>query len=275
MKLKFWGVMGSCPGANPDLVEYGIATPCVELNIGERIIILDCGTGAAVYSRSIPPKQIMRLDMFLTHTHWDHIQGFPFFAPLYHSKNTIKIYGEKREGFVLKQILKDSVKNPYFPVDWEQFDANIEYIELENEQILDLGDNISVKTMETFHPDRNLAYRIEADGKALVYLTDFDHANLRDDNVISFIKDADALIYDSHFTHEEYILPKYQGWGHSSWQKGVEFADKANVKRLYLFHHAPHRTKDEMISIEKQIDEIKKDVKFDIQISREGLSVEL
>ncbi len=274
MKLKFWGVMGSCPGANPELVEYGIATPCVEINIGNRVIIFDCGTGAAVYSKTIPPKMIMNLDMFLTHTHWDHIQGFPFFSPLYHSKNVIKIYGEKREGFSLKQILKDSVKNPYFPVDWEQFDANIEYIELESAQILDLGDNISVKTLETFHPDRNLAYRIESEGKGIVYLTDFDHGNLSEEKVISFIQNADVLIYDAHFTDEEYSTPKYKGWGHSTWQKGIEFARAANVKRLFLFHHAPHRTKDEMLSIEGEIAKIKKDVKIDIQMAKEGLSVE-
>ncbi len=275
MKLKFWGVMGSCPGANPELVEYGIATPCVEIRTAGRIIIFDCGTGIVPFSKELAKEAPTEIDMFLTHTHWDHIQGFPFFSSLYDSRNIINIYAEYREGYNIAEILKGTVANPYFPVSWEQFDAKLSFRELYNNQCIIINDDCLIKTLETYHPDRNLAYRIESHDKSVVYLTDFDHVNLDEQKVIDFIYNADALIYDSHFTDEEHTSPKYKGWGHSTWQKGIEFSKRSNVKNLYLFHHAPHRTKDEMLEIEKQIAQIQANISTEIFIAKEGLILQI
>lgn len=272
MEITFWGVVGSCAGANPEISDYGMATSCVEVKAGENLIVLDCGTGAVPLGNHLRKKAPLMIHLFVTHTHWDHIQGFPYFAPSYDKQNKIYIYGEKREAFPLEKVLKKMMSPPYFPVTWDTLQAEIDFFELESEQRIDISKDCWVQTLSTFHPGGNLAYAVHSKQKKMVYLTDMDHAGMDENDILSFVKSADVLIYDGNFSQDEYISERYAGWGHSTWEKAVEISKKAGVKKLVVFHHGIHRTKTEMEFIENCLEQ---EENLDAVLAREGMVIHL
>jgi len=306
MKIKLWGVRGSIPCPGPETVEFGGNTACIELRVGEkdRLIILDAGSGIRKLGEHIlkhdVPKGPLKTQLFLTHTHWDHIMGFPFFIPIFIPGTEIDVYGPvtyEDEG--LDKIIGDQLRYRYFPVKHSELAAQFRYHPLK-EGTMDLGDGLFVTTKYLNHPILCLGYRFEYKGRAFctaydtepfrnVFPTDpeapgYDpeaasegEAAAREENekVLRFFQDADLLIHDSQYTKQEYLSSKL-GWGHSPFETAINSAHKANVKRLLLFHHDPNRTDDqlkELLSGYREQVQGKTDMK--IEIAQEGTEIVL
>jgi phosphoribosyl 1,2-cyclic phosphodiesterase len=223
-------------------MRYGGNTPCVELTTaGGAKFILDCGTGLRMLSKrrsATADGQGMDAHIFVTHYHWDHIQGIPFFAPLYVAANSVNFHSS-RSSDELREILEGQMSHPYFPVPFVMLPARREFVRVPCEGLL-YGD-LRIHPFPLNHPQGATGYRLESEGAVVVHASDFEHGNAELDATLrQYARDADILIYDSQFTPEEYEAKK--GWGHSTWLEGVRVARDANVKRLILFHHDPGHT---------------------------------
>ncbi|MBI5815302.1 MAG: MBL fold metallo-hydrolase [Nitrospinae bacterium] len=260
MQIQFWGVRGSIPAPGPDTSQFGGNTPCVEVrNSGEPLIILDAGTGIRKLGLDIlKDPSVTEIHIMLSHTHWDHIQGLPFFAPLFIPKYTINLYGPVHYSKNLEQILSQQMDYTYFPVRVEELAAKISFHDI-TEQELSIGNSVKVTTKFVNHPVVCLSYRISNAGKSFVYLTDHEpYRNLFDDGdeinreegrlvaeeqtdaIIKFVEGADLLCMDAQYTPEEYR--NRIGWGHSSVDYSYNMSRAAGVKELVLFHHDPDRS---------------------------------
>jgi phosphoribosyl 1,2-cyclic phosphodiesterase len=267
-RLKFWGVRGSIPSPGPETVFYGGNTSCVEVRVGSDIIVLDAGTGLRRLGLALVEEfkeQPMQLNLLITHTHWDHIQGFPFFLPAYNPKNNVTIYGFEGASQGLKNTLSSQMESPYFPISMQQMPGHIAIRELR-----DLNFNVNqvpVRAQFLNHPGICTGYRLQTPGGSISYLPDIElYHRLRerwntgtdalphesredtppeDRDLIEFIRGSDVLIMDSQYDAAEY--EKHIGWGHSCVEDSVAFALHAKVKRLFLFHHDPDHT-DEQIT---------------------------
>ena len=246
MTFRFWGVRGSIATPGPETVRYGGNTPCVEVNAGGRLLILDGGTGLRglgidLLRRGGP----VEADIFLSHLHWDHIQGIPFFTPAFIPGNTFRIWGETKGEKAVQRALERQMTDPNFPVPLSIMGSDLQFKALAAGDELDFGD-VQVKTCALKHPNGCLGMRIEHGGQVLVYTTDTEHdpenAQL-DPNVIELSQDADVLVYDSMYTEAEYHSGKV-GWGHSTYREAIRVARAANVKRLFFFHHEPTHDDD-------------------------------
>lgn len=237
--LRLWGVRGSTPTPVEQNLGHGGNTPCVEILSGEdEVFIIDAGTGiralgAAIAARARPPNAI---HIFFTHFHWDHLQGLPFFAPLYSPQSRI-VFHSVHPAEELHTILARQMATPFFPVDFAAIAAQTEFRTIASPQ------RFGAVTLETFplhHPQGSVGYRISDAHRAVVYATDHEQGNVSVDHGLRAIaRNADALIYDAQYTAEEY--PGRKGWGHSTWQEAVSIAIESKVRRLILFHHDPHR----------------------------------
>ncbi|GAB1540445.1 MBL fold metallo-hydrolase [Scytonema sp. NUACC21] len=240
--VHFWGVRGSIPCPGPNTVRYGGNTPCVEMQVGGKRLIFDGGTGLHVLGQSLLPEMPVEAHIFFTHSHWDHMQGFPFFTPGFIQGNRFHIYGAiAPDGSTIEQRLNDQMLHPNFPVPLQIMQANLDFYNVVPGQAIHVGD-ITVETAPLNHPGEALGFRVNWRGSAAVYVTDTEHLPDRiDENVLSLARDAEILIYDSTYTDEEYhslTKPKI-GWGHSTWQEAVKIAKAANVKTLAIYHHDP------------------------------------
>ena len=247
--VKFWGVRGSiaCPG--PRTVRYGGNTSCVEVRCGGRLLIFDAGTGLRELGNHLAGDGPVEAELYLTHTHFDHICGLPFFAPLYTAGNRIGLSaGHLTPESGLKQVLMEMMMAPLFPIPPTAFKADVSYSDFSAGAVLSPGGGITLRTAPLNHPNRSTGYRIEYGGRSICYVTDTEHeAGKRDQNVLKLIRGADIAIYDATYSDEDY--PRYRGYGHSTWQEGVRLADAAGVKTLVLFHHEPNRDDDRMDAI--------------------------
>ncbi|MEE9308886.1 MAG: MBL fold metallo-hydrolase [Spirochaetia bacterium] len=303
--MRFWGVRGSVPCPGPETVKYGGNTSCLELRFGEedRLIVIDAGTGirelAGHIMKNDLPKGPIKTELFLTHTHWDHIMGFPFFIPIFVPNTELKVFGPVTyEEDTLDKIVGGMLTYRYWPVRLTELAAKIEYFNLK-EGSQDLGGGLWLTTKYLNHPILVLGYRFEYRGK--VFCTAYDTepfcnvfdvspddpsydeeavkegamaAQEENDKVVSFFKGADILIHDSQYTHKEYISSKL-GWGHSSFEHSVNVAHKAGVKKLLLFHHDPDRSDAELELIEKKIQAAAGGkTSMEVMIAREGMTVE-
>ena len=256
MRIRFWGTRGSLAKPGPSTIRYGGNTSCVEVRAADgTLIILDCGTGAHDLGRSLVAsgERPIRGHFLITHTHWDHIQGFPFFTPLFIQGNEWDVYAPQGLGKRLEATLAGQMEYTYFPVTLGQLGATIRYHEL-TEGTFDLG-TVQVTARYLNHPGLALGYRLEAGGVVMVYATDHEpHSrhqpdpasptetvpiHREDQRHVEFLADADLVIHDAQYTLEEY--PSKLTWGHSPAELAVDFALAAGVKRLALFHHDPLR----------------------------------
>ena len=308
MKVRFWGVRGSIPTPGPETVKYGGNTACIEIRLSDgRIIIIGAGSGIRALGNKLVFEDMKKgpldIDLLLSHTHWDHIMGFPFFTPIFIPMNKIRVHGPVNIGDEdLEKIVAGQMSYNYFPVKADELAADIEYNILKEETFY-LYDDVKVTTKILNHPIIDLGYRIEADGA--VFVTVYDHEPFRnlfvdtndeDDDfdevariegekaarlsnlrVMKFMQGADFLIHDAQYTNKEYLESKI-GWGHSPMEYVLYTSIKAGVKKLALFHHDPMRKDDELDRLEKIIKNRVKKIKsasIDVFFAREGLEVEL
>lgn len=256
MMARFWGTRGSIATPGPSTTVYGGNTACVEVRVGEDVLVFDSGTGIRELGVALADEfrdRPLTVHLFISHTHWDHIQGFPFFVPAYRADTTIHLYGPQGQGRPLEKLLAGQMNPDYFPVALGDLAARIHVHEFSGEsfQIADT----SVAAMYLNHPGMTLGYRVTGAGRTLVYATDneqyrftLEHVGQRaeagrrfgqqlDEQFVSFVSRADLYIGEAQYTDEEY--PAKIGWGHSPLSATVEVALKAEVRALALFHHDP------------------------------------
>ena len=240
LSVRFWGVRGSIPCAGPETVKYGGNTACVEVRCGQRILILDAGTGLRQLGQTLAQENLpARADLFLSHYHIDHIMGLPFFAPLYSDEFHLSLWGARSASAGgAREAIRWLMSEPLFPVQPEDFSARLEFKEFQIGDVLQPAPDIAISTAALCHPGGATGYRIQYAKKVLVYLSDTEFPDgVIDPAILALARNADLLILDCTYTDEE--LPSHRGWGHGSWQQGVKFANSANVKQLCLFHHDP------------------------------------
>ncbi len=256
--VHFWGVRGSIPCPGPNTVRYGGNTPCVEMQVGGKRLIFDGGTGLHVLGQSLLRQMPAEAHIFFTHSHWDHMQGFPFFTPGFVKGNRFSIYGAiAPDGSSVEQRLNDQMLHPNFPVPLQIMQADLNFCDVTPGEAIKI-DDILVETAPLNHPGEAVGYRVNWHGGAAVYVTDTEHYPDRlDENVLWLARDADILIYDSTYSDEEYHSPKSPkiGWGHSTWQEAIKIAKAANVKTLVIFHHDPAHDDDYLDNIGLQAKE--------------------
>ncbi len=236
--LTFWGVRGSIACPSPDYVTFGGNTSCIELEVADQRIILDAGTGLRELGNHYLRGDVREATMLLTHTHWDHINGFPFFKPAYTPARTFRIMaGHLGEGGV-RNVLSGQMADPTFPVPIEAMRSRLEFEDFKAGDDFQLGGLVHVRTAALRHPNGATGYRIEHGGRAVCYVTDTEHIPGKpDQRVLGLIEGADLVIYDCTYSDEEF--PERVGWGHSTWQEAIRLCRAANVKRLAIFHHDP------------------------------------
>ena len=245
-RIKFYGARGSTSICGSEFLEFGGNTTCLQLIIPESnsVIIIDAGSGIRQLGKDLMAMESGRhtLDIFFSHFHWDHIQGFPFFAPAYSKKFQINVttLGKDRKISNLKDIFDTQMQQVYFPVQLDKMGATFGFRndDTENRSLNDIeGQDIVVKAIRHNHPGGAYTYRFELRDKTFVFCTDIEHAGGIDSRIVDFSRDADVLIHDAQYTREE--LERKRGWGHSSYDQAMQVAESAGVKRLIVTHHDP------------------------------------
>lgn len=255
--IRFWGVRGSIACPSRKHISFGGNTSCVQVIAGDRNIILDSGTGIRGLGHEFLKRDVRKADLLLSHTHWDHINGFPFFAPAFQPGRTLRILGghipTERGG--VRYAMSGQMTDPMFPVPLEAMKAQLVFEDFTSGDAFKLHPGIKVTTTGLNHPNGATGYRIEHAGKSFCYVTDTEHVvGKPDQNVLALIEGADLVVYDSTYTDSE--LPSHVGWGHSTWQEGVRLAQMANVKKLAIFHHDPDHDDRFMTKVEKDAKKI-------------------
>jgi phosphoribosyl 1,2-cyclic phosphodiesterase len=258
LRVRFWGTRGSIPTPGSNTVRYGGNTPCVEVRTdGGWLVILDAGTGIRELGRNLLERSNgapIQGDIFLTHAHWDHIQGIPFFAPIFGRGNHFRIWGSESLQTSVSKVVRDQMSPVVFPVTFEELNATIDFRDLPVGKATG-GTGYEVTAFAVQHPGGALGYRFNepgAKGGALVYVSDNELAPHERygsppdwrQKMVEFVRGASVLIHDTTYTTEEYDF--HRGWGHSTYADALELALEAKVGTLVLFHHEPRRTDDQL-----------------------------
>jgi phosphoribosyl 1,2-cyclic phosphodiesterase len=241
MRIKFWGVRGSTPTPQPENLRYGGNTSCVEVRLANALYIFDCGTGFRLLGRQLLHESTGKAifaHIFVSHFHWDHIQGIPFFTPMYdHPENRFIFHSSSRTRS-LKRVMEEQMSAPYFPVDMSEMKAERDFYDIEEGRTA-IGDELTLECMWLNHPQGCLGFRLETKHGTMVYATDNEPGDPHfDKNVRKLAAGADILIYDAQYLPEEYAARK-RGWGHSHWREAVDIVLESGAKELILFHHDP------------------------------------
>ena len=240
MRVKFWGVRGSTPTPQAENLRYGGNTSCVEVRVDGHMFIFDCGTGFRNLGKSLNSEfagNPISAHIFLSHFHWDHIQGIPFFAPLYENRENRFFFHSSNRTRGLQRALEEQMSDPYFPVDMSEMAAHRNFSNIEEGRIA--FDHCTIESKWLNHPQGCLGFRIETPKKVIVYATDNEPGHpVFDKNVRKLAEGADVLIYDAQYLPEEYAARKH-GWGHSHWLEAINIVTESGAKELVLFHHDP------------------------------------
>lgn len=256
LTLRCWGTRGSIPSPGPKTARYGGNTTCFEVRLGDQRLIFDAGSGIRQLGLDLLQNGGGYHHIFLTHFHWDHIQGFPFFPPLYRPEIDLKIVGPKQNNIDVRSLFAGQMGPIYFPVPFSVVAAKMSFDHL-NEGTWEVGE-IKLRTMRVKHPSYVVGYRIEAAGKVVCFIPDdevdgegYEVTDGWRERLLEFIQGADLLIHDSMYTDEEY--PSRLGWGHSTFSQSLRLAEEGGVKKLLFFHHDPERSDEEIDGIVSRI----------------------
>lgn len=249
MIIKFYGTGGSCPVNADRRRHYGGNTSCILVVSGAHGILLDLGTGILELEEDISALKLSHLDILLSHYHYDHIDGFPFIKPILKTLQGATLYGPLWMGNPVEGILDKYMCPPYFPVKADIYEGLLHYCTIKPGESLSLG-AINISTHPLNHPDGAIAYRIDGEGKSVVYLLDNEVTEESEKALAEFCKNASLLICDAYFTHSEMANGKYKGWGHSSYEQGMDLAKAAGAKLLALTHHSIARSDTDLNEIE-------------------------
>ena len=292
MRVRFWGTRGSIATPGPDTVRFGGNTSCVSLTTDAGAhVIFDCGTGARALGAALMAQPAKPIDatILLSHTHWDHIQGFPFFAPLFVPGNRITVCGPEGSARSLRDVLSGQMEFTYFPVELGQLPATIDFREL-GEGTHEIG-GARIIAQYLHHPAMTLGYRIEADGAAVAYVCDHEpysetlwHGDLSPNHTESIVHEGDRrharfmagaglVVHDAQYTPEEY--PSKRHWGHSTYVYVVKLAALAGVQRLFLTHHDPSHDDQFIAGLERQAQDLARSLnsKLEVCCAYEGCEI--
>lgn len=269
--VTFWGVRGTVPCPLPSHMGFGGNTSCVEVQAGDQRIVIDAGTGIRMLGKRLLKEGAAEATLLMSHTHLDHICGFPFFAPAYTKGFHLRIVSGHLNGTPgIEAAMARQMERPLFPVPMRTMGSNIVFDEITAGDQFALGEEVQVRTARLNHPDGATGYRVEHLGKSFAYVTDTEHVPGHPDrNILDLIDGADLVLYDSTYTDEEWR--NRIGWGHSTWTEGVRLAQAAGVKRLVLFHHDPDHDDATMTAIEAAAQAVFPDC----FAAREGMTVTL
>jgi phosphoribosyl 1,2-cyclic phosphodiesterase len=288
MKLKFWGVRGSIASPGEKTVRYGGNTTCIEIRSdNNELIILDGGTGIFPLAQSLLKELPVTAHIFNTHSHWDHIQGLPFFIPLFIPGNTIKLYGayDPIAGAGPEHIMRVQLQYSYFPVREAEMKSNFDYVSLKLNETVTIGD-ATVTAILLNHPVVNLGYRIDCHGKSIFFTGDHEpHFNIYDtgdedyaeyqrliesqrESIVEAIRGVDIIVADASYTPDEYLTKK--GWGHGTFDSCIQLALDAGAKTLYCTHHEPTRDDDSLERVFTQALARNSQTTLNIRLAREG-----
>lgn len=293
MKFKFWGVRGSIPTPGSTTLKYGGNTTCIEIRTDDNdLIILDAGTGIHALAQNLLREMPIQAHIFITHTHWDHIQGLPFFIPIFIPNNQITIYGgiDPVTNETISRALSVQLQYSFFPIREAQLNARIEYATVKPGVPVKVG-SATITPIILSHPVLNFGYRIDCDGQSLFFTGDYEPQlniyNPEDDEYAEFqsfvdekwdevvlaMKDVDALIVDSSYTNEEYASK--QGWGHGTYDSGIKLAIAANAKKLFFTHHEPTRNDASLEVIYQSLLQNNPKSRCELLLAQEGVDISL
>lgn len=295
MKIRFWGVRGSIPTPGPETVRYGGNTTCIEVRSdGGELIILDAGSGIFPLAQTLLKELPVKAHVFITHTHWDHIHGLPFFIPFFIPGNSVRIHGAydviSSQG--IEQVMDVQMQYSYFPIREAELKARIEYQTLEIGEVVTIGDATVTNTLLN-HPVIDFGYRVDCKGKSVFFTGDHEPwFNIYDEGDEGYaeyqtmvdekqqqmdevVRGVDVLIMDCAYTAAEYPVKK--GWGHSTFDYAIALARRAGVKKLVCTHHEPTRSDDELERVFAEVCRNSQRLPGDpeILLSREGMELDL
>ncbi len=271
MKVKFWGVRGSIASPGPSTVRYGGNTTCIEVRTdNNELIIIDAGTGIFPLSQSLLSELPVTANVLITHSHWDHIQGLPFFIPNFIPGNTLRLHGafDPVSGKGVEQVMSVQLQYSYFPVREAEMKAHIEYVTLTPNESFQLG-SATITPFMMNHPVIDFGYRIEANGKSVFFTGDHEpppniyepqdpeyaeyqsFVDAKTADILRAMSGVDVLIADSSYTQAEY--PAKKGWGHGTFHTSIDYAKQARAKMLFCTHHEPTRSDDALEKVFEQV----------------------
>lgn len=252
--VTFWGVRGSFPCASPRHMAFGGNTSCVSVEVDGQVVILDAGTGMFMLGKYLAKRGVTEATLLMSHTHTDHIVGFPFFAPAWMGArfDLTVMAGHATDCGGIRAVFEMAQHAPLFPVPIAGMGGAAKFVDFIAGDSFKLPPNISIRTCRLNHPNGATGYRVEAKGRSICYVTDTEHYPDRlDQEILELARGADLLIYDSTYSDADYATKI--GWGHSTWQEGLKLARAADVGQFCAFHHDPDSTDDVMEKVEREL----------------------
>ncbi|MFP4002751.1 MAG: MBL fold metallo-hydrolase [Alphaproteobacteria bacterium] len=265
--VRFWGVRGSIACGGPEVQRYGGNTSCMEVCCGNHLLVFDGGTGLRYLGEKLARSGPRLIDLFLSHTHHDHVVGLPFFKPFFEKGFHVRMWsGHLDMAMTTHDALKALMTPPLFPIDPASFQANIEYRDFRAGDTLEPAPGITVNTAPLHHVNGATGFRVNYDGRSVCYVTDTEHDPAQmDRNILELVRGADIMVYDSTYTDDEFR--QCRGWGHSTWEEGMRIAKRAGVRQFVAFHHDPSHDDTFM---DRMASRIREQCRHSI-VAREGL----
>lgn len=268
--VRFWGVRGSISAAGARFEQYGGNTPCVEVRCGDRLFIIDAGSGITALGLELAAGGPPEIDIVLSHLHLDHVAGLPFFKPALMPDRHIRLYCGNLRGESAEEAFGRLFSPPLFPISLSQLPGNVEHVGFKSGDDLVFPDGAAAKTHPLNHPGGATGYRFAFGGRSVCYISDIEHSDpWPPPDLVEFVAGTDLVIYDGMFSETEYI--RCQGWGHSTWQKGIALAQAAGVERLAIFHLHPLHDDAYLTQVDAEV----KAAMPGAFLSREGWAVSL